>query len=535
MSPVTGGDNDGKTFKYEWRVVEKSGEKSDVISNEKNPSVKPSVETQYEVTVTDSNGCKAVAKMTVFPIAVTKVEATKKWVGGPSENQTAVQLDLYRKIENGQDTIVNEVTPKITGEAPTFNYTWENLPKTDKDGNEYIYSVKENGVDDDKVVIKIDKNKYEYIVTQEGNVITNTYEIPKIDVEATKKWVGGPSENQTAIQLDLYREVDGQDTIVNGGTPKITGEAPTFKYTWENLPKTDKDGNEYIYFVKENGITDGKVVIERDGKKYEYIVTQEGNVITNTYESPKINVKATKIWVGGFNEKPTIKLQLYRDDEEFGAPVTLKTEQPDSSSTHTWEGLDETDHTGKPYIYTVDEVEVPEYHVKTEDKDGLTLTNTHQTGILKVSKKVDGNLGDTSKFFEVVVRFILPEGKTLESPIKYTGGKYSSEKSVDGQQVTIEIKDGQTIEFTNVPYGVKYEVKEKDYYTSEKYKTDYEFLDVDQLMNSKEESVKITNTKQEVIDTGIALDSLPYIIILTLLVAAGIGRIMWKRKQTELD
>lgn len=175
---------------------------------------------------------------------------------------------------------------------------------------------------------------------------------------------------------------------------------------------------------------------------------------------------------------------------------------------------------------------MPEHHVK--EIDDLTVTNTHKTGILKVSKKVTGNFGDKSKFFDVVVTFIPPEGRTLESPIKYTGGKYSSEKTVVGQQVTIEIKHGETIEFKNVPYGVKYVVKEKDY-TSENFETEHKFLDADQLMNSKEESVEITNTKEIIIDTGISLDSLPYIIILILLATGGIGRILWKRKQTQLN
>lgn len=413
MSPVTGGDNDGKTFSYEWRVVGSDT----VISRDKNPSVSPTKDTEYELTVIDSNGCKAKARMKVFPrVAGTKIEATKTWVGGPSSDHTAVTLVLYRTVKNGQQTIVNGFTPSITGKAPTFNYIWENLPKTDNEGNPYTYSVKEKGVVENKVII---------------------------------------------------------------------------------------NGNEYI-------------------------VTQDGNAITNTYKSPKTDIVAEKIWKGGFKEKPIIQIQLYRNGSPFESPVSLKSPR----TTYKWKDLDLNDNNGKNYNYTVKEVGVAEYHTKEEN--GLTIKNTHEDGVLKISKKVTGNFGDKAKLFDVVVSFILPEGKTLESPITYVGGKYTTEMLVDGLQVTIQIKDGETIEFKSIPYGVKYEVKEKDY-TSEKYKENHQFSDPDKQLDSKVETVEIINSKEVIIDTGIALDSLPYIIILLLLATGGIGKLIWKRKQTDLD
>ncbi|EFG48792.1 von Willebrand factor type A domain protein, partial [Aerococcus viridans ATCC 11563 = CCUG 4311] len=73
MSPVTGGDNDGTTFTYEWRKV---GDDT-VISKDKNPSVSPTEDTQYELTVIDSNGCIAKATMWVRVSSLTVVEETR--------------------------------------------------------------------------------------------------------------------------------------------------------------------------------------------------------------------------------------------------------------------------------------------------------------------------------------------------------------------------------------------------------------------------------------------------------------------------
>lgn len=58
---IFGGDGDG-TYTYEWRV---KGE-TEVFSTDRNPNVSPTEDTVYELTVTDSNNCIAVAEMTVF-------------------------------------------------------------------------------------------------------------------------------------------------------------------------------------------------------------------------------------------------------------------------------------------------------------------------------------------------------------------------------------------------------------------------------------------------------------------------------------
>lgn len=72
---IFGGDGDG-TYTYEWRV---KGSNT-IISTDRNPSVTPTEDTAYEVTVIDSNGCIATAEMTV---TVRKLNVTiKKIIDG---------------------------------------------------------------------------------------------------------------------------------------------------------------------------------------------------------------------------------------------------------------------------------------------------------------------------------------------------------------------------------------------------------------------------------------------------------------------
>ena len=83
--------------------------------------------------------------------------------------------------------------------------------------------------------------------------------------------------------------------------------------------------------------------------------------------------------------------------------------------------------------------------------------------------------------------------------------------------------------FTNIPYGVTYTVEEADY-TSDGYKTTYALGDNNKKIDSASDSVDITNNKNnDKIDTGINLDSMPYIMILALVAVCAV--VMFARKR----
>ena len=277
------------------------------------------------------NGNVSITNTYVSP--KTSVTANKVWVGGPAVHPT-VQFQLYR----------NDVpfdAPKTLPNGTTV-VTWNDLDQTDSNGVPYVYTVKE---------VSVPAN---YTMTQQGNTITNTYVSPKTSVTANKVWVGGPSEHPT-IQFQLYR---------NGSAYRdpITLPNGTTVVTWNDLDLTDSNGVPYVYTVDEVTVPPN------------YTKSQNGNTITNTYVSPKINVTANKVWVDGPAEHPPIDLQLTRDGIPQGAPVTLPI---NGEYTYTWENLDETDANGVKYNYAVNEVAVPENYNATVSVDGLTITNTY--------------------------------------------------------------------------------------------------------------------------------------------------------------
>ena len=178
----------------------------------------------------------------------------------------------------------------------------------------------------------------------------------------------------------------------------------------------------------------------------------------------------------------------------------------------------------------------PEDNTKSDD-----IEYTYSAGSLAVKKLVTGNLGDRDKEFNVTVTFTAPADKEVRSVISYTDGttktiETSAWKEKDGSkqaEVTIALKHNETVTFTNIPYDVTYTVTEADY-TSEGY--DEENIvysdDANKKIDSATDSVTITNNKGTGVDTGVVLDSLPYILLIAVAVV-GVVAFTAKKRTTD--
>lgn len=155
--------------------------------------------------------------------------------------------------------------------------------------------------------------------------------------------------------------------------------------------------------------------------------------------------------------------------------------------------------------------------------DGFTgdLANKYESGSLAVTKKVTGNMGDKTKEFEVTVTFTNANGA---STISYTEGTVTKTINfVNGTATAvIGLKDSETITFTNIPAGTTYTVSEEDY-TGNNGGYDaavYKYSDTEEIKTisaNDEDTVEITNNKNDgEINTGISLDSLPYVVVLAV-------------------
>lgn len=180
---------------------------------------------------------------------------------------------------------------------------------------------------------------------------------------------------------------------------------------------------------------------------------------------------------------------------------------------------------------------------KVGEENGFV--NTYSAGSLSVTKNVTGNLGDQTKDFNVTVTFTAPASLSVNSEIKYTDDGVEetivpsewngAEGASKTASVVIDLKHNETVTFTNIPYGVTYTVEEDDY-TSEamgKYdEADYTFSDTKKEIDSSSDTVTITNNKGTTVDTGVVLDSLPYVLLIAVAV---VGVVAFTAKKRTID
>ena len=303
----------------------------------------------------------------------------------------------------------------------------------DKAKNQVVETVvtDENGValskalNDGKYIVKEKKTKSGYIVnSQEFEVemkqgkgvplnISNKRET--VDFEATKTWVGGQTADYKKVKLGLYVHKEGQTIAdskpVSGSyTPEVTESNGIYTYKWKNqLPKYDVDGTKLIYSVRE--LQDTTELPLKEGEKVKagennYLVSYNADKtqVTNTYEVPKTNVVAKKVWVGGQEAvRPTVYFKLYRTPEggaiEEVAGAAQK-EVPKTDGTVEWSDLPATDEHGVKYTYSVMEVDDEGNLVTTVDgyttsqTAPLTITNTYSASpakaVIEAKKKLEG-------------------------------------------------------------------------------------------------------------------------------------------------
>lgn len=182
--------------------------------------------------------------------------------------------------------------------------------------------------------------------------------------------------------------------------------------------------------------------------------------------------------------------------------------------------------------------------VHTEAENGTksdTFENTYSANSLPVKKVVTGNLGDKNKFFTVTVTLKNNTGKTMSSDISYKVGEATNTiKASDWENniatAEINLKHDQTITFTNLPFGVTYDVTEADY-TKAKGGYDapvYTYTNTNKTVNKTSQNVTITNNKGGDIDTGVNLTTLPYILVFAgVIVIAGAAFITRRRRYED--
>lgn len=190
-----------------------------------------------------------------------------------------------------------------------------------------------------------------------------------------------------------------------------------------------------------------------------------------------------------------------------------------------------------------DKVRVAGVHCEdTGETKSDTFVNTYSAGSLDVKKVVTGYFGDITKKFDITVTFtsdkavgapIYKNTATAENAVSLTWVKDDTTSKYTAS-TTISLAHNENVTFLNIPYGVTYAVSEADYTGNN---GGYDAASYDGNRNgtilSAEVKTVVTNNKSGTPDTGITLDSLPFILILAVCAGAVVLFVIKRRRSVD--
>lgn len=282
---------------------------------------------------------------------VTNFSVVKEWDDQHNQDglrPTEISVQLYA---NGQEY----GEPQLLTKDNDWFFIWNNLPKTDEQGNTIEYTVKEiatiPGYTDDVVVVSKNLHK-----------LVNRHLPETVSIKGVKTWNDG--ENQDGLRPEaIYVQLFANGELLT--TRKVT-EEDNWSYLFADLPKYS-NGEVIHYEIKEEIVP---------GYNQEIV----GYDLTNSHTPAKTSVKVTKEWDDQHNQdglRPAnIQVQLYGNNKKIGEEVTLSEE---NKWTYKWDDLAVKEN-GQTITYTVKEVtNYNGYGVSINNKDpeNIVITNTH--------------------------------------------------------------------------------------------------------------------------------------------------------------
>ena len=170
------------------------------------------------------------------------------------------------------------------------------------------------------------------------------------------------------------------------------------------------------------------------------------------------------------------------------------------------------------YVY------VGTYSRGSETATSGTITNKLASTDVTVTKDVSGNLGDRSLNFQFIA--------TLSSGAFAPGDGYTV--SDDGKSVTFDLKHAESVVLKNVPLGADLTIVEENSGYSVTVKVgETEYQNGDPIKVVPDMQIDFFNHLSEGVETGISLDSVPYIMMLVIAGAAFFFVMMRKRMACE--
>lgn len=368
-----------------------------------------------------------------------------------------------------------------------------------------------------------------------------------IDIE-NAKWEDGYVGNTVYKEKNIKENVSNHITSWPDGSTGTTwtvksGNTTTGSYftfildsIWENYKKAiSEDTGININNLDKSDILEITLTprkISRDnGGKYPYHIDCALSIKSRSAFTAKFWVK---------NPKDTEYTQVDAKNYKTGDSV-IKTEQGENEKvidgiTYVLDGwYPENDGGGACGDQKI--TTWPHRPTDPELADGTVNFYAHYIPLyttVNIKKIVTGNMGDKSKAFHFKVSVV---NGNINLPFNIGATQYSG--SAD-----ITLSDNQTTMVTKVPVGATVTITENDY-SGSRYTTSYtiggsdstigntaEISNIQQLNEDENTAheVTFTNNKDAIPDTGLDLNTTPYILALGI-VAAGAGVLLFRRRK----
>ncbi len=158
------------------------------------------------------------------------------------------------------------------------------------------------------------------------------------------------------------------------------------------------------------------------------------------------------------------------------------------------------------------------YILSIDGEKTSEFENEFKSGSFSVAKEVTGNMANQNDEFEITVTLTAPEGKVIGTPISVGGQTVTAEQWVDGvytTTLTLSHADGATT-FSNIPVGVTVTVEENQ--DADKM-NGYTYVSGETALTIADDTaseIVVINEKSTEVNTGINMDSMPYILLLAV-------------------
>ncbi len=366
----------------------------------------------FTVTLSDTSINGPYGGMT-FKDGVAEVEIA----GGASVTATGLPTGITYKVEEDDYTYYSTTS---TGEEGTITTTEStaSFTNTYQDGSLKVSKTVTGGGSTTK--------KFSFTVELEDTSINGTYgEMIFKDGKATFELADGESATATGLPVGIKYKVTEGEYASDGYATTEDGDSGTIKNGVISEAKFTNDYTHGILQVKKT-VTN---YVEAD-KLFEFTVTLSDTSINGEYADMTFTNGVAKVYLKAGESKYATGLP---------EDITYKVEE--TSDAH----YDSTS-TGATGTISSDTASLAEF------------TNTHKTGDLTVSKKVNGIGADITKKFTFTITL-------SDTSISATYGDITFDRGV----ATVELAAGNSVTAKGLPIGITYTVTESpdaDYTTS---------------------------------------------------------------------